>query len=275
MGLFNQRPVGARAMDNFAMSMFDQQYAPQQRQGRGGMFGSGVTPEQMLQSFATAQAFMNGDYGAAGSLIARGQAGQAERRQAEQEAAARWQQQRAGYAALMPQGVSAEQVMAMAPQHLSATVADRLQQRQFGPEGGSIGTPGADGQMTYQQAPWQRQIGRTIVAGGANGGAPQEIYRGVEPVAVTEGGAVYGMYGDGSFANPGGAPAPAAALPSAPSGPVSVQSPEEARRLPPGTEFRTPDGRTMRVPGGAAPGQQPFRSNEFYDPAALSAWGRQ
>jgi hypothetical protein len=35
------------------------------------------------------------------------------------------------------------------------------------------------------------------------------------------------------------------------SGPPVVASPEEARRLPPGTEFRTPDGRVMRVPGGA------------------------
>lgn len=31
-----------------------------------------------------------------------------------------------------------------------------------------------------------------------------------------------------------------------------VNSPEEARGLPPGTEFRTPDGRRLRVPGGTA-----------------------
>lgn len=31
-------------------------------------------------------------------------------------------------------------------------------------------------------------------------------------------------------------------------GPVRVRSVEEARRLPPGTEFQTPDGRTLRVP---------------------------
>ncbi len=30
-----------------------------------------------------------------------------------------------------------------------------------------------------------------------------------------------------------------------------VSSPEEARKLPPGSMFRTPDGRTLRVPGGA------------------------
>lgn len=29
-----------------------------------------------------------------------------------------------------------------------------------------------------------------------------------------------------------------------------VSSPEQARALPPGTEFRTPDGRVLRVPGG-------------------------
>lgn len=40
----------------------------------------------------------------------------------------------------------------------------------------------------------------------------------------------------------------------------TVASPEEARRLPPGSQFRTPDGRTMRVPGGGggnAPGGFP------------------
>lgn len=31
-----------------------------------------------------------------------------------------------------------------------------------------------------------------------------------------------------------------------------VASPEEARRMPPGSEFRTPDGRVMRVPGGGS-----------------------
>ncbi len=36
-----------------------------------------------------------------------------------------------------------------------------------------------------------------------------------------------------------------------------ISSPEEARRLPPGTTFKTPDGRTMRVPGGASPGGSP------------------
>jgi hypothetical protein len=32
----------------------------------------------------------------------------------------------------------------------------------------------------------------------------------------------------------------------------TVASPEEARNLPPGSEFRTPDGRVLRVPGGGA-----------------------
>lgn len=41
--------------------------------------------------------------------------------------------------------------------------------------------------------------------------------------------------------------------------PVRVQSPDEARRLPPGTLFTTPDGRTKRVPGGAGSGPQTFR----------------
>ena len=33
----------------------------------------------------------------------------------------------------------------------------------------------------------------------------------------------------------------------------TISSPDEARRLPPGTQFRTPDGRVMRVPGGQTP----------------------
>lgn len=42
-----------------------------------------------------------------------------------------------------------------------------------------------------------------------------------------------------------GAGAPTSDIPT-------VTSPEEAKRLAPGTQFKTPDGRLMRVPGGAA-----------------------
>lgn len=59
----------------------------------------------------------------------------------------------------------------------------------------------------------------------------------------------------------GGRPAGNAAPPAVggTESPVRVQTPEEARRLQPGTLFTTPDGRTKRVPGGAGSGPQPFR----------------
>lgn len=39
----------------------------------------------------------------------------------------------------------------------------------------------------------------------------------------------------------------------------TVNTPEEARRLPPGTQFRTPSGEIRTVPGGASqPGSRPF-----------------
>lgn len=68
---------------------------------------------------------------------------------------------------------------------------------------------------------------------------------------VEPGGSVVGIAPGGQVteyvrANPGGA---------APYSPVdgdipTVSSPDEAKRLPPGSQFRTPDGRVMRVPGG-------------------------
>lgn len=61
------------------------------------------------------------------------------------------------------------------------------------------------------------------------------------------------------------APAPSAAPAEVP----VVNTPEEARNLPPGTEFQTPDGRRMRVPGApqAQGGASPSGSQTF--PAGL------
>jgi hypothetical protein len=65
-----------------------------------------------------------------------------------------------------------------------------------------------------------------------------------------------GAFATDAMGNPTGAGNPfaggAAPAPQGSSGPRMVSSPEEARRLPPGTPFRTPDGRIMRVPGGGS-----------------------
>ncbi|NBW77358.1 MAG: hypothetical protein EBR34_16430, partial [Sphingomonadaceae bacterium] len=61
-----------------------------------------------------------------------------------------------------------------------------------------------------------------------------------------------------TIAPPGGsAPAsgvaPPIQAPAAPAPPPLVATPEDAKRLPPGTIFRTPDGRTLRVPQPQVP----------------------
>lgn len=53
-----------------------------------------------------------------------------------------------------------------------------------------------------------------------------------------------------AFTPEGGDPASGGPGGNAPRNVPTVASPEEARKLPPGTEFRTPDGRLLRVPGG-------------------------
>lgn len=59
---------------------------------------------------------------------------------------------------------------------------------------------------------------------------------------------------------PGGGSPPVAPAPTTArqDSPVRVKTPDEARALPPGTLFMTPDGRTKRVPGGAGSGPRPF-----------------
>lgn len=65
-----------------------------------------------------------------------------------------------------------------------------------------------------------------------------------------------GAFATDAMGNPTGAGNPfaggAAPASQGSSGPRMVSSPEEAKRLPPGTPFRTPDGRIMRVPGGGS-----------------------
>lgn len=262
-GLFGASPGIAQAVQQAGTGLGEEMRSlglfSQPRRNRG-LFGTGMSREDLQARLMAAQAIVDGNPAAAAQIMARMQSSASERAEQESEAEAVRQLRTHGYQALRSRGVDAAAIGGMSPQDLSRAVADRIQLRQFGAEGGSIGTPGQDGQMTYQTAPWTRQIGRDIVSGGPNGAAPQVIHRGVEPVAVPDGGALYGMTGDGSIISGG---APAMGAPAAPEGaPVRVNSPEEARSLPPGTMFQTPDGRTMRVPGGARPsnGAQTFPS---------------
>lgn len=64
--------------------------------------------------------------------------------------------------------------------------------------------------------------------------------------------------GDGTFTIiPRSQMTPTAPAPQAPQGEMpTISDPAQARNLPPGTQFRTPDGRVLRVPGGAT-GQSP------------------
>lgn len=186
---------------------------PKQASRRGGGFlrglrnrlgGGGDFMERVLMS----QALLNGDYGAAMQMRARQQQAAAQQAEAEAQARAAEEQFLTQHQALAGLGMDKTAIAAMSPQQRSQMVMERLQPRQFGPEGGSLGIPGADGQMAYQQAPWQRQIGRSIIGGGPNGAAPQTIYEGVEPVSVPEGGSVYGMTGTGRIVSGAEPPAP-------------------------------------------------------------------
>lgn len=54
--------------------------------------------------------------------------------------------------------------------------------------------------------------------------------------------------------------------------PVRVNTPEEARRLAPGTLIEIPGGRILRVPGGPGASPASFQSNEFIDRNAAGGW---
>lgn len=111
---------------------------------------------------------------------------------------------------------SNEQIAAMNSDQRAAAMAARLAPHQFGPEGGSVGTPGANGQMAFQQAPWRTAFGTDLLQ--SDGTAPPTaIASRVEGIPVP-GVGVYGWNNQGAVNSPGAAPPPTQ-RPQLPSGP--------------------------------------------------------
>ncbi len=208
MGIFGGMTMGPLA--GAIGGMFEQpqkeEAAPMPRR-RGGLFGgllNGLGGGDIMTRLMIARATSEGDYGTAGQLRAQQARLGLQAQEAEQEREALGRQQEAAGNL----GYTKDQITGMRPEDLSRLMLERFQTRQFGPEGGSVRNVGPAGQPVYESAPWQRQIGRSIIQGGPGGAGPQAIYQGVEPIAVQPGGAVYGMRGDGTLADPGGAAAP-------------------------------------------------------------------
>ena len=81
-------------------------------------------------------------------------------------------------------GFSPAQISQLNPNDLSQLGRERFTPRQYGPEGGSTGYTNADGTTRYEVAPYQRQVGRTVIGAGPNNTNQSVIFRGVEPVSI-------------------------------------------------------------------------------------------
>lgn len=225
---------------------------------------------------AVAGAFANGDPTSAFSIMAQQRQRTEAQRRAEQEAERAREAEARRAEAAQALGISKEQLNAMRPEEISRILESRFESRQFGPEGGSVRNVGPDGQATYDQAPWQRQVGRGIIAGGPNGAPAQPIYQGVEPVSVQPGGGVAGVRGGEAswLVPPAGVDAPP--LQADPSSMPRPRSQAERDALPPGTRYIAPDG-SVRTVGGAGGGgaQRPFGASFNPVPEIQSQFGVQ
>jgi hypothetical protein len=166
--------------------------------------------------------------------------------------------------ALSARDVDKHAIHAMRPEERSALLREQLQPRQFGAEGGSLYNPSTGG---FIRAPSQRQVGRTIVDM-PQGNNPTPIYQGVEPIAVTDGGSVYGMRGDGSFVGGGGAAPPAPEAPPAmdEAGLRAAAQSAIQRGADPAAVQRRLDEQ-LRALGGASPaGSRTFPDPSLYPP---------
>lgn len=178
-----------------------------------GMFG-GNKPGGGFDWKAAAIAFANPE---AGAMYANRRDKQAK---AETEMAAEVQARSVAMKALTGMGLSPDiaSVIASDPDQRARYLADESGTKQFGATGGSLArrNPVTGVVEETYRAPWQEQVGETIIRGGANGAAPETIYQGVRPVPVP-GKGVYGMTGDGRIigANSGYNPYnPTAPMPS-------------------------------------------------------------
>lgn len=146
-------------------------------------------------------------------------------------------------------------IAAMSTGDLSQSMRERLAPHQFGPTGGSVGTPDATGRMTFQQAPWRDTFGTDMLQ--SDGTAPPSaIASRVEPVPV-QGMGVYGWsnggqvdpgQAPGSFTPGGTAPRTAPQTPQLPSGPP-IAAPRLGQARP--TAYGDPVAELSRIVGVA------------------------
>jgi hypothetical protein len=115
------------------------------------------------------------------------------REREENEATARaYQAQVAGARSL---GMTDQQIAA-AGDRLGEVVQTMLQSRQFDSGGGSIFNPLAPPERQWTTAPSERTMGPDIIRTNSQGQA-NPVYQGIDPVAITEGGSLYGVRGNG------------------------------------------------------------------------------
>lgn len=154
-------------------------------------------------------------------------------------------------------GFSPAQISQLNPNDLSQLGRERFTPRQYGPEGGSTGYTNADGTTRYEVAPYQRQVGRTVIGAGPNGADPRVVFRGSETIGVPNVG-VFGTTELGPYQQ-GEAPPLGFIQQSAVTGPGNGQTPPfsgNPRDLPPGDPRADPAGppsADMRPMGQEAP----------------------
>jgi hypothetical protein len=153
--------------------------------------------------------------------------------------------------------------------NLIAMGVSEQQLANFDPSDANLDALIAQGMSAVQQTQMQA-AGRMEVDGIVIGPDNRPVYESPYPKIIPgTDGSFYQVprYGVANMPQPGAPQAAPGPAPQAGTQPVRVNTPEEARQLPPGTMFTTPDGRTLQVPGGPS-----ASSGGFLDPAALSAW---
>lgn len=204
----------------------------------GGLFGPGFGDRA-----AISQAYLAGDYAGAANIRARKQQMDLAREEAEMKA----QAEQARRAALKAEGFTDSQIDGMRPEDASQIIRESLIKRQFGPGGGSIYNPRAPDGQQWTNAPSRHQIGRSVVDVDPQGNN-RTVFEGIEPVAVPDGGQVYGFTNRGPVA-PGQLPSPIPGLQQGGDGLPRPSSAAERDALPPGTRYIAPDG-SVKIKGG-------------------------
>jgi hypothetical protein len=187
-----------------------------------------------------------------------------QRQQAElelqQQAAARTEEQQANQiwgmkSATGPDGqplYSNAEIAAMDPAGRSASMVARLAPHQFGPEGGSLGIPSANGRMSFQNAPWRQTFGTDVIQSDGTA-SPQAVASRTEFIPVPN----VGVFGtsNGGLVNPGEAPRPfTPGAPQSPSAPGAWPTPTLDPTRP---ELDAAPRQRPHLPSGGPPASAP------------------